>query len=368
MTTSLKYENLEIDDNKFIFSYEEESSVESFENLVNKLPKDFSFSFEDLFMKAETSEINYFKSKIKNLEIKEQILLNSIHDIKLSLKNEKEVKEVGNCEYDISSNIFKAIDRVIHKALHKDKNINGKDIKECLYYDDLNIEIIELGENYKFNDIDKFICNLKEENKIYEFIAIKSIMISIKFLMKELIQSYIDKNEKLINNKIKEENGGDIDIKIDLDFEKIKKYNLLEVNIFADIYNDFVYLNKICSDELEEYFIYSLNSFREKYQINFTLSELFTDIFWNSIFHNKKLCILFINSYFNEEINEKIKIYLINIYKIIIDVTIPLKHQIVELLGLHQFEINEVYDLMTLIVSKKNYHSKIKLSEIEKEI
>ena len=367
MTTSLKYENLEIDENKFIYSYEEQSSVDTLENLVNQLPKDFSFSFKDLFIKAETREINYFKSKIKNLDIKEQILLNSIHDIKLSLKNEKEIKEVGNCEYDISSNIFKAIDRVVHKALHKNKNIEGKEIKECSYYDDLNIEIIELGENYKFNDIDKFICNLKEENKIYEFIAIKSIMISLKFLMKELIQSYIEKNEKLVNNRIKEENGGDIDTKIDLDFEKIKKYNLIEINIFEDIYNDFDSLNKICSNELEEYFIYSLNSFREKYQMNFTLSELFTDIFWNSIFHNKKLNILFINSYCNEEINENIKIYLINIFKIIFNVTIPLKHQIVELLGLQQFEINEVYDLMTLIVTKKNYHSKLLVSEIEKE-
>ena len=61
MTTSLKYENLEIDENKFIYSYEEQSSVDTLENLVNQLPKDFSFSFKDLFIKAETSEINYFK-------------------------------------------------------------------------------------------------------------------------------------------------------------------------------------------------------------------------------------------------------------------------------------------------------------------
>ena len=31
----------------------------------------------------------------------------------------------------------------------------------------------------------------------------------------------------------------------------------------------------------------SINNFREKYQISFSLSELFTDIFWNCIFHNK---------------------------------------------------------------------------------
>lgn len=52
------------------------------------LPKDYSFSFKDLLIKTETSEINFFKTKKQNLDLKEQILLNSINDIKLSLKNE----------------------------------------------------------------------------------------------------------------------------------------------------------------------------------------------------------------------------------------------------------------------------------------
>ena len=76
--------------------------------------------------------------------------------------------------------------------------------------------------------------------------------------------------------------------------EKIENLNIIEANIFEDIYKDFVVQSNICSSELEEYFKQSLNNFRDKYQMNFTLSELYTDIFWNSIFHNKKLCTLFI--------------------------------------------------------------------------
>ena len=54
--------------------------------------------------------------------------------------------------------------------------------------------------------------------------------------------------------------------------------------------------------------------------------------------------------------------------KIIFGVQIPLKHQIVELLGLYKLENNEEIDLMTLIVSQKNRnHSKIIKSEKEKE-
>ena len=102
--------------------------------------------------------------------------------------------------------------------------------------------------------------------------------------------------------------------------------------------------------------------------MNFTLSELFTDIFWNNIFHNKKLCILFIKSYLNEEIYGDTKIYLKKIFKTIMSVNMPLKHQIVQLLGLHQLEKNEKSDLMTLIVSEKNiHHNEIIKLENEKE-
>jgi hypothetical protein len=369
----LKYERLEINENKYRYSFEEESKdFEALEKLVSEhLPKDYSFSFKDLLIKTETSEINFFKTKIQNLDIKEQILLNSINDIKLSLKNEdvqiilfeaNKQEKNENIDYAISSKVFNAINIWVHKTLHKKKIQNGKEIKECIFFDDLNNQQIELGENIELKEIDnKLICNLKEKNKYFEFIAIKAIMISLTNLMTELIQSYLTKNEKLAEDN-------DDEKKMDFDFEKIENLNLLEVNIFEEIYNDFVNKSNICSSELEDYFISSFDSFRKKYQMSFTLSELFTDIFWNSIFHNKKLCSLFLNSYFNEEIYGDIKIYLKKILKIIFGVQIPLKHQIVELLGLYQLENNEEIDLMTLIVSQKNRnHSKIIKSEIEKE-
>ena len=369
----LKYERLEINENKYRYSFEEESKdFEALEKLVSEhLPKDYSFSFKDLLIKTETSEINFFKTKIQNLDIKEQILLNSINDIKLSLKNEdvqiilfeaNKQEKNENIDCAISSKVFNAINIWVHKTLHKKKIQNGKEIKECIFFDDLNNQQIELGENIELKEIDnKLICNLKEKNKYFEFIAIKAIMISLTNLMTELIQSYLTKNEKLAEDNEDEK-------KMDFDFEKIENLNLLEVNIFEEIYNDFVNKSNICSSELEDYFISSFDSFRKKYQMSFTLSELFTDIFWNSIFHNKKLCSLFLNSYFNEEIYGDIKIYLKKILKIIFGVQIPLKHQIVELLGLYQLENNEEIDLMTLIVSQKNRnHSKIIKSEIEKE-
>ena len=363
MTASLKYERLKINENQCRYSFDEENNdLEALEKI-----EDYTISIKDLLIKAEASELNFFESKIQNLDIKEQILLNSIRDIKISLKNDEskfilfETQKNENNEYDKSMSISNEINKIVHKTLHKKKMINGKETKECIFYDDLNKQLNNA------EDIDKKISSLKKGNKYYEFIGIKSIMISLTNLMTELIQNYLAKNEKLINNKIKEE-GDDLDKKIEFDMEKIENLNLIEANIFEDIYKDFVVQSNICSSELEEYFKQSLNSFRDKYQMNFTLSELYTDIFWNSIFHNKKLCTLFINSYFNEDIYGDIKIYLNKILKIIFCAQIPLKHQIVELLGLNELENNEEIDLMTLIVNKKNYnHAKIIKAEKEKE-
>ena len=376
MSATLKYERIQINENKCRYSFEDENNdFETIEKLVAEhLPKDFSI--KDLIFKSEPSEEDLFESKIKDLDIKEQILLKAIYDIKLSLKNEdsqiilfdtNKNEKGGNNEYNKSIDIFNEINRMVHKVLHKKKMINGKEIKDCIFYDDLNKQTIDLEENNKNKDIDNLITNLKKSNKSFEFIAIKSIMISLTNLMTELIQKYLSKNEKNVKNVQINNSLEENDKKIECNFEKIEM-DLIEANIFEDIYKDFISQSNICSSELEEYFINSLDSFREKYQMSFTLSELYTDIFWNSIFHNKKLCNLFLDSYFNEEMYGDIKICLKKILKSIFCARIPLKHQIVELLSLHQLENNEENDLMTLIVSSKNInHDKIIKLEKEKE-
>ena len=359
MNASLKYERLEIIENKCRYSFEKENNdIENIEKLVSEQlnSKDCPLSL-DFLINTEQNEFNFFKERIQKLDIKEQILLNTLNDIKSEIKDEdapiiqfdtNSNKKSDNNNESISNNIFNSISMMVHKILHKKKMINGKEVKECTIYDNLSEVNIEIFKN------------LKEENKFYEFIAIKSIMISITNLMKELIHNYLEKNKKLMMISENKEDRN-------FDFGK-EEMNIIEANIFEDIYNDFIFKSNLCSSDLEEFFILSLNCFRKKYQMNFTLSELFTDIFWNSIFHNKELCTLYINSYLNNEIYGDIKITLKNIAKIILKVNIPLKHQIVELLGLHQLEAKEKNDLMTLIESqKKKYHWEITKSEKEKE-
>jgi hypothetical protein len=367
MNGTLNYKNLEINDNKCRYSFEDENN--DYESLAEHL--NCHEYLKDILKKPEEAEINYIKEKTKNLDIKEQILLNSLYEISSEIiKDESQIvlfntssnNDGDISDKNISETIYNTISRMVHKSLHKKKMVNGKEVKECIFYDSLNQQL-ESDINIRNNNIEKLIHSLKEQNKSFEFIAIKSIMISITNLMTELIQNYLVKINKLI---MIDDNKGDNSI----DYEEVEKdeFNIIEANIFEDIYKDFVSKSNLCSFELEEFFKLSLGIFKEKYQMNFTLSELFTDIFWNSIFHNKKLCSLYINSYLNDDIYGDAKKYLKIIAKIILKVNIPLKHQIVELLNVHQLEAKEKTDLMTLIESqKKNYHWEITKSEREKE-
>ena len=361
MNDLFQYEQVEINENKCRYSFDEEYNYECLEKLVpENFPKDCTFSLKDLLFKAEKN--NYFKPRIENCDIKERILLTSINDLKaeidnndfqfIEFDNNKNMTN-ENKDYNNINSLFIEIDKMVHLTLHKKKMINGKEIKDCNFYD--NEQLFEFGKNVKNNNIDKKIVNLKKENKNFEFFTIKSIMISLTNLISEYVQKYLAKNKE--------------GKKIEFDLEKLENFDIIiEPNIFEDIYKDFVYQSNLCSSELEEYFIISLNCFRKKYQMNFTLSELFTDIFWNIIFHNKELCNSFINFYLNEEIYGDIKIYLKKIMKIILSVNIPLKHQIVELLQITQLNSYEKNDLMTLIVEqKKLHHNEIVALEKEKE-
>jgi hypothetical protein len=106
---------------------------------------------------------------------------------------------------------------------------------------------------------------------------------------------------------------------------------------------------------LENYFIESFNNFREKYQISFSLSELFTDIFWNCIFHNKILSNKFISIYIgNDSCCKNIRIALSKIIKIISDTSLALKSKVLQLLSLSYLENKNDIDLMTAIIELKN--------------
>ena len=350
---------LEINEEKYHYALKEAEpeGLESIEEIVSKAIKNdqpLSLNFPN-----QINQKIILSMKLENLELKDQILLSVIHTINEDLSNEKknlilfepciENNDIDKMNKTKSMNIYNAINREIHIILHGKKNLEKKN---CIFLTESDINNFEISI-LKNSLYDKKICNLKETNKIFEFIGIKTLMISITNYMNELIDSYtqnFENNEKK-NSALAPPSDGE--------WEKNEE-------IYIGIYKDFVKKSNICS-ELEEALKYSLGSFKTKYQMNFTLSELFTDIFWNSIFHNKTLCKLFIDTYSNINDIDK-KINLEKIRKVIFGMNIPLKHHIIDLLGLRHIEQDEKNDLMTLIADMKNeYHFKLMKLEKEKE-
>ena len=314
---------------------------------------------------TEKNEIECFYSQINNSSEKERIVLDTVVSLvkerkqknkkmffsyKDIIEDENEEnkikKDIEEDESIVDEKIFTAVDRVAHKTLHKEKN--EKNIKICQIYNDLSdFEFKYSDKNIGYNNIDKLINNIKQKRINIQYIAIKSIIVSMMNLTQELINNYY---------KISEEMNLNMNVNVISDEEYINddENELVEINpnVFEILFNDYVFTCNRCSF-LENYFIESFNNFRNTYKIDFTLSELFTDIFFDGIFHNKFLCKKFISLYIgNEKCNEKIRKILAKIIKIISDISIPLKSKIIELLPLKK--INREKDLMSTIITNKN--------------
>ena len=320
---------------------------------------------------SSSNDIECLHSQINNCPIKERLVLQTLLKLKEddlkenqeiltynSINNEKKLNDIidnNNNECDININednkfnldysIFNAINRVVHKTLHKNRQINGKETKICEFFEDLTKANFKENEHINYSNIDKLVCNLKKKDKNLEFAAIKAIIIAMINISGEMIKNYIKKSKDNMKSLNKTLFMGQEDEAI---------IELFDPYIFKSIYNDFVFTCNMCPF-LENYFIESFNCFRQKYQMSFTLSELFTDIFWDCVFHNKILCYKFISLYIgNDNCCEEIRKILKKIIKIISDSTIPLKHQICELLLINQISDKNYIDLITNIIELKN--------------
>ena len=316
------------------------------------------------------TEIECFYSQINNCSIKERLVLETLLKINQSCSNSKKPKVLSykdivqsfndkskkknsyyNEDYfNIDNKIFNEIDAIVHKTLHKKTIVDGKSVKICSIYNDLNTVALKEKENFEY--IDKLIntFNKRGTYKNMEFLAIKTIVVALINLTEELINNYFIKSTEINLNNIMDE---------EYYFSEDGDNNesgliIFKPNLFETILNDYVFTSNMCPF-LENYFIESFNNFREKYQISFSLSELFTDIFWNCIFHNKILSNKFISIYIgNDNCCKNIRIALSKIIKIISDTSFALKSKVLQLLSLNYLENKNDIDLMTAIVELKN--------------
>ena len=289
------------------------------------------------------NELKETQNLIKSCTKEEQLILIAILELQLSLLGNENhyIKYEKINEKIIEKNIYWVITKEIHKNIHKEKIENEfEEYCHCIH-DQKEKYILGTEYNFKYENIDSIICKLKNTNKNIEFIAIKTIFISLYNISCEYIQKYIEINEY------------------------IKKNNYYEYLVFDYIINDFIYINnKLNFIEID--FKQSLINFKKEYNINFSIEDLFKDIFFNAIFHNHSLGCLYIHGFIRNKNNTKSS--LIKILNIISKQNLPLNKNVSQILNIEKF-FNFKMDLTSKFLEKlEQMHICVGIGSIEKEI
>ena len=291
----------------------EESSIgldlDNFESFLSDILSPTKLETKNIFINNKEfskSDIEEAQNLIKKCSPDEQSILISILEIQLSLEGKENnyIKYEKINEKIIEKNIYWVITCEIHKRLHK-KKTEFEEYCHCIK-DQKEKYILGSGHNFKYENIDSIICKLKCSNKNIEFISIKSIYISFFNLTCEFIEKYI---EIIAYNK---------------------KNGINEFLIFEYIINDYTYIiDKINFLNLD--FKQSLECFISFFNIKFSFENLFKDIFFNLLFHNKIIGFLFIQGFIHSD--SDIKKILKNILNLISDIKTPFCKNVGKILG-----------------------------------
>ena len=292
---------------------DEESSIgldlDNFESFLSDILSPTKLETKNIFINNKEfskSDIEEAQNLIKKCSPDEQSILISILEIQLSLEGKENnyIKYEKINEKIIEKNIYWVITCEIHKRLHK-KKTEFEEYCHCIK-DQKEKYILGSGHNFKYENIDSIICKLKCSNKNIEFISIKSIYISFFNLTCEFIEKYI---EIIAYNK---------------------KNGINEFLIFEYIINDYTYIiDKINFLNLD--FKQSLECFISFFNIKFSFENLFKDIFFNLLFHNKIIGFLFIQGFIHND--SDIKKILKNILNLISDIKTPFCKNVGKILG-----------------------------------
>ena len=292
---------------------DEESSIgldlDNFESFLSDILSPTKLETKNIFINNKEfskSDIEEAQNLIKKCSPDEQSILISILEIQLSLEGKENnyIKYEKINEKIIEKNIYWVITCEIHKRLHK-KKTEFEEYCHCIK-DQKEKYILGSGHNFKYENIDSIICKLKCSNKNIEFISIKSIYISFFNLTCEFIEKYI---EIIAYNK---------------------KNGINEFLIFEYIINDYAYIiDKINFLNLD--FKQSLECFISFFNIKFSFENLFKDIFFNLLFHNKIIGFLFIQGFIHSD--SDIKKILKNILNLISDIKTPFCKNVGKILG-----------------------------------
>ena len=275
------------------------------------------------------SDLEEAQRLIKTCSQDQQLILISILEIQISLNGDENnfIKYETLTEKIIEKNIYWVISYEIHTRIHQKEG----EFKEYCHYikDEKEENILSDKNNFKYENIDKIICELKRKNKKIEFIGIKTIFISFYNLVYEYAEKYVEIFE--LNKK------------------NNKNKNIYEFFIFDYIINDYIYIiEKI--QFLNSDFKQSLNDFINEHDLlNFSFENLFKEIFFNVILHNQILGFRFIQEFIHSESDRK-KLF-VKVLDIIENIKSPLIREVAKILNIENL-INYKIDLVSKIMEQ----------------
>ena len=170
------------------------------------------------------------------------------------------------------------------------------------------------------------IINFQKKCIIYKYICIKGIIIGLLNIINDWVgKDYLKSSEE----KKDYENGAFI---IDI----TEKYEIMK---------------KICNC-LEKDFIIFINEFNQDNKVEFKLVNIFSDLYWDYIFRIKEINIYFTNNYNSEKINKKTSEIFENIVNILIDIDLPYKKILGDILNMTCIKKENIF-LMNYVIKYK---------------
>ena len=329
------------------------SSTNIKNNSNNKNSNNSKLSNED---KNNSENFNFYS--LENLSEKEKVIIQALIDLNKDNLYKKE-EEIDNFDFDLEDYYFNKKYKNILSSYSSEEDIEF----EKNVYEFIDNRIKLYFKNYKKskshvldekkNEIKKFNYEIKKiliyEQKIEKFscIGFKSIVMSLFSLIIDLLSnSNFSLHLKRIKNK---------DMHI-LPFNNDKF-------IFITLMGKYNKIKELCP-YIEKDFKDIIENFQNEKKMKISLSDLFTDLYWDYAFKIHNINNKFINGFLSNNNNnnltqEESKSAMGQIIDILISCEIPYKKNIGELLSLPYMNKESIFLMNYILKYKKNYNTHI---------
>ena len=194
--------------------------------------------------------------------------------------------------------------------------------------------------DFENNYLNKII-NFQNRNENYKYLSMKGIILGLlniinDWIGKEYLKSLEEKN--IENDKCE---------------------------FILDFYEKYEIMKKICCF-LEKDFVLLIDNFKKDFKLKFKIVNLFSDIYWDYVFRIKEINIYFTNNFNSDKIGKEVIEKMDNIIDILFNIDLPYKKKFGDFLNINSIKSENIF-LMDYIIKYKKPLNKNNINN-EKEI